>query len=254
MKIYVINLDRSKKRWESISLQLRDAGLDFERVGAVDGKNISPQEYAEFCVPLDSKEKIFCPQEVTKSELACYLSHKRCWEKLIESDDNYACILEDDVKLEENFRKVISETNWIPRGVDILQIHNALNINRFYFDRSFSTVNGMIIRPFWPYPFGAQGYILSKTAAKSAVKNSRRILGPVDFFLFSPESYFWDLFPTYRLNPAVVNCTDFSSDIGLRDLRYMGKSPFYIRYSPSRFIKKLSIRCRIIFGKSCAIR
>lgn len=48
MKIYVINLERSKKRWESISRQLELVGFPYERVNAIDGKLISLEEYKKF--------------------------------------------------------------------------------------------------------------------------------------------------------------------------------------------------------------
>ena len=254
MKIYVINLERSKKRWESISRQLELVGFPYERVNAIDGKLISLEEYKKICVPLKNWLKMSWPQELTHTELACYLSHMKCWESLINSEENYACILEDDVKLEKDFRKFVSNELWIPQNIHVLQIHNALNIKKFYYNDSVNIEEGTaLIRPFWPYPFGCQGYIISREAAQKAVRLSKNIIGPVDCFLFSPESRFYQQYPTYRLNPSVVNCTDFSSDIGLRDPKCTQKSPFYIRYAFPRLFNKIILRFKIFFAKSCQV-
>ena len=57
----------------------------------------SLEEYKKICVPLNNWLKMSWPQELTHTELACYLSHMKCWESLINSEENYACILEDDL-------------------------------------------------------------------------------------------------------------------------------------------------------------
>ena len=39
------------------------------------------------------------PEEVTRYELAVTLSHKEVWRRLVESGDEWCCVLEDDVLL-----------------------------------------------------------------------------------------------------------------------------------------------------------
>lgn len=254
MKIYVINLERSKKRWESISKQLELTGFPFERVNAIDGKEIPFENYEKLCMPLSDWKKVSWPQELTKTELACYLSHMKCWEKLIKSGENYACILEDDVRLKTDFKKFISDDMWIPTNVHVLQIHNALNVKKFYCDYSMKLdETSDLIKPFWPYPFGSQAYIISKEAALKAISLSEKIIGPLDYFLFSPESSFYSQFPTYRLNPSVVDSAHFSSDIGRRDPNCVRKLPLYIRYAPLRLFNKMILRFKICRTKSCEV-
>jgi GR25 family glycosyltransferase involved in LPS biosynthesis len=109
--IYVLNLDRSTKRWETTSELMRDAGLKVHRLPAVDGRQLSPEELLKESTRLAT---FLQPRGV----IGCFLSHRKFWQKVVDEGLESAIVFEDDVelvvdfkqKLEANLRKLRAET------------------------------------------------------------------------------------------------------------------------------------------------
>lgn len=85
MECYVINLDRSPDRWEHMQKQLSTIGtqhtsLKIQRVVGVDGYKLTENEISFHQQSAFSLSKIACPRDLSKAEIGCYLSHKKCWE------------------------------------------------------------------------------------------------------------------------------------------------------------------------------
>ncbi len=102
MKYFVINLNRSRERWETL---LRNAPeflkSKLQRFEAVDGSD--PAALA----PWQSRRAPFktwcwCGKQLTNGELACYASHYLLWQKCIELNEPIV-ILEDDICFNPNF-------------------------------------------------------------------------------------------------------------------------------------------------------
>lgn len=89
----VINLDRSPKRLELISKQLADQSLSFERFPAVDGHKLTKEELSRLEAPYNAPEKFVFRKALWPNEIACFLSHAACWEKLVKSDCEWGLII-----------------------------------------------------------------------------------------------------------------------------------------------------------------
>lgn len=98
MKTYIINLQRSPERKEYMQNLLHEmTSLDIEFIEGVDGHQISDAD----------KDKMFDTAKFEKryyhkcraGEIGCTLSHQKCYQKIICSDNPYALILEDDIIL-----------------------------------------------------------------------------------------------------------------------------------------------------------
>lgn len=102
--IFLINLDDRKDRLDSSTKQLNAIDLPFVRVSAVPSKNV--------------EESIF----LTDSVLACWKSHLKTYSILVESDLEYALILEDDflIKNPKKFSSFLE--NLETERHDLLQI------------------------------------------------------------------------------------------------------------------------------------
>ncbi|MBS1585396.1 MAG: glycosyltransferase family 25 protein [Bacteroidetes bacterium] len=98
MRVYVINMERSKSRRIAIKRQLNRLGLDYEIISAVDGRQMSDEEL---------NEKILQQGEFTKSQAGCMLSHCKVYEAMQKHNDAYALVLEDDVLILENRLKEV---------------------------------------------------------------------------------------------------------------------------------------------------
>lgn len=98
MQILIINLPKSKDRLIFQQQQFAKLGLDFEVLPAVSIADITEQQY--------EAQAFGWQRPLRKVELACFLSHKTAWERVIEL--NQPClILEDDAVLAKNSRQVL---------------------------------------------------------------------------------------------------------------------------------------------------
>lgn len=237
----VINLKRSSDRWRVVSQELEKFHLPFERIEAVDGQALEKSMLNSLVPPLDDISKICCPRALSSSEIACFLSHKKCWQKLVDSNENWALIMEDDIKVSDRALKFIENPDWIPDGVHILQLHIwrtpwKAKVSKKYFPLD---EDGDLYIPLHPAALGAQAYLISKKAAQEAIKMSPKISAPVDEFLSGIFSSFAQQFPTYRLNPAVVTIDDTPSTIDVKGK--IKKLPFSkkIKNHPLRLFLKI---------------
>ncbi len=98
--IFVVNLDRAVSRWQRVSEEIDKAGLGrfVHRLSAVDGKAIAPSDLCEQTTLL---ARMLQPRGV----LGCYLSHRKFWSLVVEKNLTSAIVLEDDVRLVDNFKQ-----------------------------------------------------------------------------------------------------------------------------------------------------
>lgn len=96
IKTYVINLKESANRREAVLAEtVKYPFLDVEVVEAVDGRKLTPEEIKD-C--FDLKKFINRYYRTPRGgEIGCTLSHRICYRKLLESEEEFALILEDDV-------------------------------------------------------------------------------------------------------------------------------------------------------------
>ena len=87
MKFYLISLDESPK--EKLKY-LAEFGIYPELIKGVDGKKVSKYE---------TKEAVsaFYNEFGPKSAIGCAMSHMNVYKKIVEGDDKYSVIFEDDV-------------------------------------------------------------------------------------------------------------------------------------------------------------
>ena len=93
MRAYVINLARSRDRRAYITTEMKKAGLDYEIVTAVDGRDLDLRDPSR--IDPSFLAKIVCPS----GSAGAALSHLSVYEKIIESGLDKALVLEDDVIL-----------------------------------------------------------------------------------------------------------------------------------------------------------
>lgn len=115
----VINLDRSPERLEQMRKKLMELALKWERLPAVDGSKLNMGDptllnLAEF------HRKHGKPP--LPGELGCYLSHVQAMKRMLDSDAEYALILEDDVELGKDLPEVICAALRCSDDWDVLKL------------------------------------------------------------------------------------------------------------------------------------
>ena len=102
-------------------------GAAFERVPAIEGRNLSGPERRVGEVPVRA-------EELTRYELAAALSHKAAWQRLLASGAQHCCVLEDDVVLSPDFAEFAGNASWVPSDASIVKIE-ALSRRKLFLDR-----------------------------------------------------------------------------------------------------------------------
>ena len=107
MKVYVVNLKKNPERMESIDAQLKKLGVEYERIEAVYGKELSEEEYGRSVSSLHAF--LARGRKLTDGEVGCALSHLEIYRRMIAKRIPVATVLEDDIIVKPEFAKVLSE-------------------------------------------------------------------------------------------------------------------------------------------------
>lgn len=102
---YILNLDRAKDRWKFMQPQIKKLKIPYERISAIDGKELS-EKFIKENVDRRSYGRFFkmLPE---KGTIGCSLSHEKALRRFLQSSDEFALIFEDDVKFDP---KILAET------------------------------------------------------------------------------------------------------------------------------------------------
>lgn len=104
-KIFVINLKRASDRLNAISERLKQLNLPFERVEAADAETLSDEEISKYYSA--DLNKVRMTRYMTKGEIACYISHIYCWQKIVSERLDFAITIEDDALPNANLNDAI---------------------------------------------------------------------------------------------------------------------------------------------------
>lgn len=228
----VVNLNRSPERWKAIKAQLDLLQIPVERLEAVDGKLLSEEDVEK----LTSSVHFSMGRELERGEIGCFLSHRKCWKRLLESEEKYALVMEDDLILSDRSPKFMLSDDWIPNTCDLIQLFISPNRKKYVCCREkYGLVTGdQLWIPVSPTPVGTLAYIISRGAAEVALKESETFSLPVDEFLFV-RSIVAEQFPCYRLNHTVVKLADIPSEIN----RSKKRSKTTILLETQRFVDRV---------------
>lgn len=128
LNIYVVSLKKDVKKRELISKTLEGFGLKYRFIDAVYGKDLSEDVLNSYRVK--SVGKIHDRgYSMTPGEIGCTLSHINAYKDMLDNDLSWACILEDDVILDERFKDFIecfNSSSLDPKSLYLLGGQNGL--------------------------------------------------------------------------------------------------------------------------------
>lgn len=233
MQVFVINLDRRYDRLSHITGQLDRLGIEFVRVSAVDGQRLCSADLEIFNSEADWPRP-------SNSEFACFMSHRKCWNELVQSDQEYAVILEDDVIISNSGAEFLSDYSWFSDDVDLLRLETG-NIKANYKRGGISTKYGRKLRELRSFHFGTGAYFISKKLANELLEiTSNYIPVPIDHFLFDPDINHCHGRKVYQLSPAICIQERFlNKDESLLHGDIEGRSVYVARMSNKPKISKV---------------
>lgn len=133
-EIYLINLNRRPERLKKMNQMLRLLGIQFKRVEAIDGYNLT-QRYLTSIKFLPGYLDPYHKRPMKLGEIGCFLSHFKVWEDIVNNGYERAIILEDDVHFTRNGKLIINKMI-----EDLIKTH--LEWDFIYLGRKKMTPNG----------------------------------------------------------------------------------------------------------------
>ncbi|WP_158658997.1 glycosyltransferase family 25 protein [Helicobacter trogontum] len=166
MKIFIINLERSRERKTHMQEKLalleknplfQELGLSYQFFNAVDSKSEGFKEYATMFNPLYCY--LWHGRILIDNEIACYASHYNLWEECVRLNEPII-VLEDDIFFEEHFLSALQDIK-----------RTTFSLVRFYtITRSRDKYIYKLDQSNYHYSLkntnGAQGYYITPLAAK----------------------------------------------------------------------------------------
>lgn len=169
-KIIYINLDRRSDRNENVINELKKINLynnNVIRMPGVDWKtidftNLSRDIITETGISnaLNNSAPLYVT--MTKGGIGVALAHRNAFLKVLELEDEYVLILEDDIHFVPNFKEILDEYLKLIPSFDLLFIgfHQIADSNQ--------VVDNVYVKP--DGAWGLFGYILNKKAARELLK------------------------------------------------------------------------------------
>lgn len=202
--VLLVNMERSTERLARSSATLQRYGLDFVHIKAVDGKGMSIADLGANIAPDFSQYY----KVLTTSEVGCYLSHRKCWQYLLNSNFEYVVVLEDDFELQEDISTIHQYL------ADITLPWDCIKLMEYPLKRSavqsFVCLNKTLVR-YDKIPSRTGAYVVSRSGAKKMLAQSEIIARPVDIDC----QYWWENnLMVFGLKPYMVKAsTHFESTI-----------------------------------------
>lgn len=244
MKVFLINLKKDAERLAAADAQLKRLGVDYERVEAVYAKELPTKELKSAV----NHFRWWCAvgRPVRAGEIGCAMSHYKIYRKIIEEKIPLACVLEDDVVLDDRFPEVLkyveASYKYDEPGLVLLSDHTMRE------DVSAEAESGFALESSRRDMF-AEGYVLGGICSRNLLAANWPMQVPCDHWGRWVEG---GVIKLYHTRPAV--CTQardkFESTISPSDSFDVRRLPFckLMAHKMKRIIGKTIDRCLCLNG------
>jgi len=178
-KTLILHLKRATDRRKQVDLLKTQSPLPVEIVYGIDGSTLDPQIVQD--TYQHSLYKPHYPFELRIAEIACFLSHRKCWQTILDQNLDAAFIVEDDV--------VIDDAVFRPAFELATQNHTPADYIRFPMKRreeaAVTRAASSTHELFFPQVTGVgmQGQFVGKEAARKLLAVTKNFDRPVDTLL-----------------------------------------------------------------------
>ncbi|WP_146027230.1 glycosyltransferase family 25 protein [Bowmanella denitrificans] len=242
-QIFLINLDRSTIRLQHCLQQFAKFNIQFDRIPAIDGQYLSEQELQQhYDVSLNSKKY---HKRMNRGEIACFLSHRQAWQRVISEGLDFALILEDDFILEDDLHKITQAISAMDMEWDYIKLAEYPIKRRARFS---TKVEQFTLSSYDKVPSRTCAQLVSLSGAKKLLVGTEKFGRPVDVEL----QYWWEhKLNIYGLTPYIIKPHDAESEIDIFNKRKKSKSKSLIKFKNllSFAVKnRIELRRSIKFG------
>lgn len=174
MRTYVISLKRTPDRRQSIERQLRQLGLPYEVIDAVDGKGLTFADRAQYSA---QAAVAAIGRELVPEEIGCALSHLAVYRRMLEAQAE-ALILEDDAVVGPDLLAVLGSRQLFPSDWEIMLFSHSES-RAVPWGKKWVTTKHQAVR-FWSRVCLTSGYLLSLGGAEKLLRHAYPIRFPAD--------------------------------------------------------------------------
>jgi lipopolysaccharide cholinephosphotransferase len=186
MGVYVVNCSMHKKRYNKFLKYAKLANINACRVPCVLGKKFDQHLICEMI----KKKLVSSKADMTTIEISINMSHYNCWKKLVNSCEEYALILEDDIEVKRDFVKNVNliMDKLEEKGYSDFSVLHLWNGNWAETDEAHEFITRVtpgisVVQETEEYNAGAAAYIISRDYAKFLMKKFFPIKIPQDIMM-----------------------------------------------------------------------
>lgn len=179
MLTLLINLDDATDRLSEATNSLKQAGIPFRRIEAVDGRGRPSTDFPEY---VERNSIRFYGRPMTSGEIGCYLSHLKSVAAFLATDEQFCLVLEDDMTMPEDGAKIIadliSSLEHQKRPWEVVNLGKAAH----KFKSKIATLNGYNVELAHYFPTTTTGLLWNRQGAQAFLDTADEIYAPVDHF------------------------------------------------------------------------
>lgn len=246
LPVYVLNLDRVPKRYQSTKKQLDNIGLNHQRFSAVDGyllkitddkgnnfngfdiktKTYVLKQFGKYTIHCPSGDITYIPDlkkiPLSAGEFGVMCSHREIWYDIVKNSIPNALVFEDDIGFKNKSVLELKKTlTKLPKDYDLLFIHYYIDrikkgniINNWYISKVLENKQSDIA--------STAAYLINLHAANILLNDTIVFDDPVDIFI-SQRSIGEKHINAYISNKQYVNIRD-SEPSTIRDMKALDAS------------------------------
>ena len=205
--VFIINLARASDRREHMEALLRPYNVPFEFFEAVDGRALSDADLALY----DRARRLArYGVDLEPNEIACYLSHVRCWEHALRAGYDRFIVLEDDVEPAYDFAELVRVCAELPEEVQFVRLFGLRNRKKV----PVAAVRAdLSLALFQHGASGTQGYFMTRSGVEQLRPHALPLVMQVDVLL---DRYWQHKVKPFVFDPFVIRDADQASNIGVR--------------------------------------
>lgn len=177
IKAFIIHLERATERRAQVAELMAQLPVPAEIITAVDAKTITDADIHQAYQP--HLHKPYYPFQLSRNEIACFLSHRKTWQAIIDQDIDAALVLEDDVALTPDFPAAFAAAKLALSESGLVRM--PFRPEKEQGPVILSAEGIQIIRPY-PVGLGTIGQIISRQAALTLLEKTTQFDRPVDTF------------------------------------------------------------------------
>ncbi|WP_163268066.1 glycosyltransferase family 25 protein [Chelativorans alearense] len=175
LKAFIIHLKRAVERRPQVERLVAALPIPAEIVDAVDGECLDVAEAGKVYRPRLHNPRY--PFRLSKSEIACFLSHRKAWQAIVDQELDAGFVVEDDVELDEFFPRSFASALACLEPEDFVRF--PFRADREAGPELFNDGKTRIIAPS-PVGLGMVAQLVGRSAARHLLAATQRFDRPVD--------------------------------------------------------------------------